>query len=100
MGEIHAVSMPGILLGKLDVCGAIMIALESISPTEAGDRLRSARGNADLAQQEAADEISIASTTLVAIEKECVVSGLTSYAGWQTIWGFSEIAPSPRSSAC
>lgn len=61
--------MPGILLGKLDVCGAIMIALESTSPTEAGDRLRSARGNADLAQQEAAEEISIASTTLVAIEK-------------------------------
>ena len=46
-----------------------MNVLESVSPTDAGERLRIARGNANLTQQEAADKIGIARTTLVAIEK-------------------------------
>lgn len=46
-----------------------MSALESVSPTAVGDRLRRARDNADFTQQEAADKIDIARTTLVAIEK-------------------------------
>ena len=44
-------------------------ALETAYPTDAGDRLRKARGNANLTQQEVADNIGIARTTLVAIEK-------------------------------
>ena len=43
-------------------------ALETAYPTDAGDRLRKARGNANFTQQEAADDIGIARTTLVAIE--------------------------------
>lgn len=43
-------------------------ALETAAPTDAGDRLRKARGNANFTQQEAADNIGIARTTLVAIE--------------------------------
>lgn len=69
MGEIHAVSRPRILLGKLDVCDATMMAPKSISPIEAGDRLRSARGNADFTQHEAAYKDGMVRTTLVAIEK-------------------------------
>ena len=46
-----------------------MSALESVYTTNAGDRLRSARGNANFTQQEAAHKIGIARTTLVAIEK-------------------------------
>lgn len=44
-------------------------ALETTYPTDAGDRLRKARDNANFTQQEAADNIGIARTTLVAIEK-------------------------------
>ena len=47
----------------------IMSAPESISRTEAGDRLRRARDNARFTQQEVAEKIGIARTTLVAIEK-------------------------------
>ena len=46
-----------------------MSTLESASPTAVGDRLRRARDNAHFTQQEAADKIDIARTTLVAIEK-------------------------------
>lgn len=45
-----------------------MRALESVSSADAGDRLRLARSNANFTQQEAADMIAIARTTLVAIE--------------------------------
>ena len=46
-----------------------MSALETIPASEAGRRLRLARDNAGLTQQEATAEIGIARTTLVAIEK-------------------------------
>ncbi|GER06676.1 hypothetical protein GCM10007972_13160 [Iodidimonas muriae] len=46
-----------------------MSALESIPATAVGDRLRRAREEADLTQQDAADKIDVARTTLVAIEK-------------------------------
>lgn len=46
-----------------------MSALESIPATAIGDRLRRAREEADFTQQEAADKIDVARTTLVAIEK-------------------------------
>jgi Zn-dependent peptidase ImmA (M78 family)/DNA-binding XRE family transcriptional regulator len=46
-----------------------MSALESIPAAAVGDRLRRAREEADLTQQEAADRIDVARTTLVAIEK-------------------------------
>ena len=69
MGELHGVSLPGIPLVKLGMRGMTKNALESVSPTNAGDRLRSARSNANFTQQEAAAEIGIARTTLVAIEK-------------------------------
>ena len=46
-----------------------MRALESIFPADVGGRLRCARDNAKFTQQEAADAMDIARTTLVAIEK-------------------------------
>ena len=54
-----------------------MSALQSISPIYVGDRLRCARDNAEFTQQEVADKMDIARTTLVAIEKgqRCVRIG-------------------------
>ena len=46
-----------------------MSALETISATDAGDRLRKARGSTNFTQQEAADKVGMARATLVAIEK-------------------------------
>lgn len=46
-----------------------MNALKSISATFVGDRLRCAREEADLTQQEVSNKINVARTTLVAIEK-------------------------------
>ena len=46
-----------------------MSVLESISPVDVGGRLRRARRSAKFTQQEVADRIDIARTTLVAIEK-------------------------------
>ena len=46
-----------------------MSAFDTISASEVGRRFRLARDNAGLTQQEATDEIGIARTTLVAIEK-------------------------------
>ena len=44
-------------------------AVENIDPVQMGDRLRSARGRAGLTQQEAADKLHMARTTLLALEK-------------------------------
>ena len=46
-----------------------MTALDSIPPVDVGERLRIARIEADITQQDAAEAIKIARTTLVAIEK-------------------------------
>lgn len=46
-----------------------MSTLESLSPADVGGRLRRVRDIANFTQQEAADKIGIARTTLVAIEK-------------------------------
>jgi Zn-dependent peptidase ImmA (M78 family)/transcriptional regulator with XRE-family HTH domain len=46
-----------------------MSALDSIPPADVGERLRIARENADITQKDAADQINIARTTLVAIEQ-------------------------------
>jgi Zn-dependent peptidase ImmA (M78 family)/DNA-binding XRE family transcriptional regulator len=43
--------------------------LESRSPKDIGKRLRAARSNAGLTQQKAADDLKLARTTLIAIEK-------------------------------
>jgi Zn-dependent peptidase ImmA (M78 family)/DNA-binding XRE family transcriptional regulator len=43
--------------------------LESRSPKDIGERLRAARSNAGLTQQKAADDLKLARTTLIAIEK-------------------------------
>ncbi len=43
--------------------------LESRSPKDIGERLRAARVNAGLTQQKAADDLKLARTTLIAIEK-------------------------------
>ncbi len=43
--------------------------LENRSPKDIGERLRAARSNAGLTQQKAADDLKLARTTLVAIEK-------------------------------
>ena len=43
--------------------------LESRSPKDLGERLRAARSNAGLTQQKAADDLKLARTTLIAIEK-------------------------------
>ncbi len=46
-----------------------MSALDSISMTAVGERLRIARCNANITQKDAAEKINVARTTLVAIEK-------------------------------
>jgi len=43
--------------------------LENRSPRDIGERLRTARSNAGLTQQKAADDLKLARTTLIAIEK-------------------------------
>jgi Zn-dependent peptidase ImmA (M78 family)/DNA-binding XRE family transcriptional regulator len=47
----------------------MMSVLENRSPRDVGERLRAARSNAGLTQQRAADELKLARTTLIGIEK-------------------------------
>jgi Zn-dependent peptidase ImmA (M78 family)/DNA-binding XRE family transcriptional regulator len=47
----------------------MMNVLENRSPKDIGERLRAARSNAGLTQQKAADDLKLARTTLIAIEK-------------------------------
>jgi Zn-dependent peptidase ImmA (M78 family)/DNA-binding XRE family transcriptional regulator len=47
----------------------MLSALENHNPKEMGERLRAARSNAGLTQQKAADDLRLARTTLIAIEK-------------------------------
>jgi Zn-dependent peptidase ImmA (M78 family)/DNA-binding XRE family transcriptional regulator len=48
---------------------SMLTVLESRSPKDIGERLRAARTNAGLKQQKAADDLGLARTTLIAIEK-------------------------------
>jgi Zn-dependent peptidase ImmA (M78 family)/DNA-binding XRE family transcriptional regulator len=47
----------------------MLSVLENRSPKDIGERLRAARSNAGLTQQKAADDLKLARTTLIAIEK-------------------------------
>jgi Zn-dependent peptidase ImmA (M78 family)/DNA-binding XRE family transcriptional regulator len=47
----------------------MLSVLENRSPKDIGERLRAARSNAGLTQQRAADDLKLARTTLIAIEK-------------------------------
>jgi Zn-dependent peptidase ImmA (M78 family)/DNA-binding XRE family transcriptional regulator len=47
----------------------MLSVLENRSPRDIGERLRAARSNAGLTQQKAADDLKLARTTLIAIEK-------------------------------
>src|SRR5258708_4282770 len=48
---------------------SMLNVLENRSPKDIGERLRAARSNAGLTQQKAADDLTLARTTLIAIEK-------------------------------
>jgi len=48
---------------------SMLSVLENRSPKDIGERLRAARSNAGLTQQKAADDLKLARTTLIAIEK-------------------------------
>src|ERR1039458_1884673 len=47
----------------------MLSVLENRSPKDIGERLRAARSNAGLTQQKAVDDLKLARTTLIAIEK-------------------------------
>lgn len=50
--------------------------LDTTDPVQLGERLRLARSRAGLTQQDAAERLDLARTTLIALEKDSVVCGL------------------------
>ena len=69
MEELYEITRTEIICGELGHSIKAMTALDSIPPVDVGERLRIARIEADITQQDAAEAIKIARTTLVAIEK-------------------------------
>src|ERR1700683_2778936 len=69
MERLHEIPRSVLVFGKLGQRSGVMNLLEQMSPEMIGERLRVARENAKLTQEDAANSIDVARTTLVAMEQ-------------------------------
>jgi Zn-dependent peptidase ImmA (M78 family)/transcriptional regulator with XRE-family HTH domain len=69
MEDLRRTAEKRVISAQVDGGTSMLTVLENRNPKELGERLRVARSNAGLTQQKAADDLKMARTTLIAIEK-------------------------------